>query len=628
MQQHSQLDLLRLPRFAPYFVTQLLGAFNDNVFKNALVALITFSTIASSGANSASLVNIAAALFILPFFLFSALAGQLADKYEKSFLIRRIKLVEIAIMVLGAVAFLLQSLPMLLFVLFLMGCQSTFFGPIKYGILPQHLKETELVGGNAMVEMGTFLSILLGTIVGTQLATIEGVSGLLTISCAILIIATVGYWMSLKIPAASATDPNLVVDYNPFRETLRLIRYTKKNRIIFQSILGISWFWGLGATYIAQFTVYARDVLGGNANVYTLLLALFSVGIACGSMLCERLSDHRVEIGLVPFGAAGLTLFGLDLVWATPDTVTQQGAGLLEFLSVGGNYRIAFDILMLGVFGGFYIVPLYALIQQTSKIDKLSRAIACNNVLNAVFMVAAALLALLLLSLGLSIPGIFLVAALLNAIVAIYIFTLVPEFLMRFLTWILIHTIYRVKKTGLENIPDEGAVILAANHVSFVDPMIIGGCVRRPVRFVMYYKIYKIPLLNFVFRTARAIPIAGRSEDQEMFNRAFVEMEEAINSGDVLCIFPEGQITATGDFNQFRPGIERILGKAPAPVIPVALQGLWGSMFSRKGGPAFFKLPRKLFARIGLVMGEPIPASEVSAEKLEKIVLEMRGDDR
>jgi len=626
----SQFALLRKGRFLPYFITQFLGAFNDNVYKNALISMIAFIGVNSMAQSdvedsSATLINIAAGVFILPFFLFSALSGQIADKYEKSLLIRRIKLAEVAMMCFAAVAFYLQNVVFLIAVLFLLGAQSTFFGPIKYGILPQHLKPTELVGGNGIVEMGTFLAILLGTIVGTQLITLPGTMGAIAVSALIILVALVGYFASCRIPVALATDPDLKINFNPVTETWRLIKYTKKNRVIFQSILGISWFWMLGAIYLAQFPVFARDVLGGTASVVSLLLAFFSIGIGIGSALCERLSDHRVEIGLVPFGAIGITLFGIDLYAATPLVPLGQDLGAIAFMQYGQSWRILLDIFAIGLFGGLYIVPLYALIQQVSKPDRLSRAIACNNILNALFMVGSALLALLLFALGFSIAQLFLVAALLNALVALYIFTLVPEFLMRFLTWILIHTIYRVEKSGLQQIPDAGAVILACNHISFVDPMIIGGCVRRPVRFVMYYKIYRIPLLHFVFKTAKAIPIAGRNEDEEMFNRAFVEMEEAVRNGDVLCIFPEGQISSTGEFNPFRPGLIRLLDAQPAPVIPVALQGLWGSMFSRKDGPAFFKLPRKLFSRIGLVVGEPIPAEKVRIDELQQIVLELRG---
>lgn len=630
MEHHSQFDLLKKRRFGPYFVTQLLGAFNDNVYKNSLVALLAFAPALVSGGDASKstlLINIAAGLFILPFFLFSALAGQIADKYEKSMLIRRIKIAEIGIMICGSVALLTGNLNWLLGILFLMGTQSTFFGPIKFGILPQHLEPKELVGGNGLVEMGTFLAILFGTIIGTQLIIKAPGGSVLPTVVVILLVATAGFWISRSIPRAEPNDPDLKVRFNPVSETIKLVSYTRKHRVIFQTILGISWFWFLGATYLAQFPVYARDVLGGSGDVFTLLLALFSIGIGIGSALCERLSHGQVEIGLVPFGSIGLTLAGLDLFFATPTTPLGQDLGVAAFVMAPGTFRIIFDVLIIGLFGGFFIVPLYALVQKLSRPDRLARAIACNNVMNALFMVCSAVLVIVLFKLvGLSIKQLFLLLAIMNALVAIYLFRLVPEFLMRFLIWMLIHTCYRVKSVGLHNIPKEGAAILAVNHVSFVDALIVGGCVRRPVRFVMYHKIFKIPVLNFIFKTARAIPIAGAKEDKAMYDRAFEEMQAAVNAGDLLCIFPEGEITRDGEMNRFRPGIERLLEVTPAPVIPVALRGLWGSLFSRKGGKAMMKLPRRLFARIDIVAGESIPAASAKAEFIQQKVLELRGD--
>ncbi|MGQ7846563.1 MFS transporter [Granulosicoccus sp. 3-233] len=622
----SQLALLRQRRFAPYFVTQLLGAFNDNVYKNALIALIAFDVIVSDNSDDGLLINLAAGLFILPFFLFSALSGQIADKYEKASLIRYIKLAEIVIMLCGVVALLLQSMPLMMAVLFLMGTQSAFFGPVKYGILPQHLHESELTAGNGLVELGTFLAILAGTIAGTRL--MSSADGVVSVSVVLLLVAIGGYLASRRIPSAPASAPGLRVHFNPLTETVRLIRHTAGQRVIFQSILAISWFWLLGASYLAQFPVYARDVLGGTVDVFTALLATFSIGIASGSVLCERLSHGRVEIGLVPFGAMGLTLFGLDLVFASPAAPLGTDLSLTGFLLADGAWRVLLDIFMIGLFGGFYIVPLYALIQKTSAAETLSRAIACNNILNALFMVLSAVFALLLLAAGASIAQLFLALAIINALVALYIFRQVPEFFMRFLIWLLIHTLYRVRKQGLDNIPDSGAAIVVANHVSFVDALILGGCIRRPVRFVMYYRIYNLPIMNFIFRTARAIPIAGRGEDPALYEAAFEQMNEALEAGDVLCIFPEGQITADGEMNEFRPGILRVLQQCPVPVVPVALQGLWGSLFSRKNGPAFFKRPRRLFARIGLNAGRPLAAEAVTLEELWEHVHNLRGSRR
>jgi len=624
----SQFSLLRQRRFAPFFLTQLLGAFNDNVYKNALVALIAFAAIRSTTMNDGLLINLSAGLFILPFFLFSALCGQIADKYEKSALIRRVKLAEIAIMCCGVAAFYINSVPMLIGVLFLMGTQSAFFGPVKYGILPQHLDDTELTGGNGLVELGTFLAILLGTIAGTQLIAKANEGSVLPVSIVLLLVAVAGYFASRSIPLSPANDPSLEIRFNPLTETYKLVRDTAGHRVIFQSILAISWFWFIGATYLAQFPVYARDVLGGGVDVYTLLLGSFSVGIALGSVLCERLSHGRVEIGLVPFGAIGITLFGLDLVFATPTSVMGTDLGTIAFIIADGAWRVLLDIFMIGLFGGFYIVPLYALIQQRSAPERLSRAIACNNIMNALLMVLSAVVVLVLLAVGANVTQLFLATALMNAVVALYIFRQVPEFFMRFLVWLLIHTAYRLRETGMHNIPKEGAAIVVANHVSFVDALILGGSIKRPVRFVMYHKIYRLPVLNFIFRTAQAIPIAGQREDKALYDQAFKQMNAAIDAGDLLCIFPEGEITRDGDMNPFKPGILRVLEDRPVPVVPIALQGLWGSLYSKKGGGAFFKLPRRLFARIGVVVGEPISPDAIELEALQGIVLSLRGERR
>ena len=631
--------MLKLRRFLPFFSTQLLGAFNDNVYKNALVALIAFAAARAGSMDDALLINLSAGVFILPFFLFSAFCGQLADKVEKSRLIRQIKLAEIGVMTCGVIALWMGNMPMMIGVLFLMGTQSAFFGPVKYAILPQHLDEAELTGGNGMVELGTFMAILFGTVAGTQLIAKAPEGSVLPVSIVLISVAVAGYLCSREIPEAPAGDPGIRLSFNPFKQTIMLVRDTARHRIIFQSILAISWFWFMGATYLAQFPVYARDVLGGSVDVFTLLLATFSIGIAAGSILCERLSHGRVEIGLVPFGAIGLTVFGLDLVFATPSVPLGQLAGaalqgstpvaaleVMGFLKAAGAWRILLDIFFIGMFGGFYIVPLYALIQKTSARERLSRAIACNNIMNAFFMVLSAVAALILISAGLSIVQLFLCMALANALVALYIFRQVPEFFMRFLIWLLIHSLYRVEKTGLERIPEQGAAIITPNHVSFVDALILSGCIKRPVRFVMYYKIYRLPILNFVFRTAGAIAIAGRQEDRAMYDSAFRQIHEALQAGELVCLFPEGQITHDGQMNTFRPGLLRVLESSPVPVVPVALQGLWGSLFSRKGGRAFFKLPRRMFAKIGLNVGMPLAPDSVRLDDLQARVSELRAN--
>ncbi|MCH8228047.1 MAG: MFS transporter [Proteobacteria bacterium] len=610
----------------PFFITQGLGAFNDNIFKNALAALLVFKGSQIAGLNTNQVVNLSAMVFILPFFLFSALFGQFADKFEKSIQIRRIKLFEIVIMLLATLAFWINSLPLLLFVLFLLGLQSTIFGPIKYGILPQVLAREELIGGNALIEMGTFVAILAGTIAGPQLAGIEaGWPYWVSASC--LLVAVAGYRFSVNIPVAEAMSPGLKINWNIFTETVRNLKFLNENRTVLNSVLGISWFWFFGAIFLVQIPAYSQNVLGGDENLMSTLLALFIMGISMGSLLCERLSGKQVEIGLVPFGAIGLTLFGLDLYFASPASPGID-VSALDFLANSANWRISADLLLIGIFGGFYIVPLYALVQQRASPEHRSRVIAGLNILNALFMVTAAVMAMLMLGpAGFSIPELFLMTAILNAVVAIYIFTVVPEFLMRFLVWMLIHTIYRVSVKGIDNIPAEGPVIVASNHVSFADPLIIGGIIRRPVNFVMYYKIFRIPVLNFIFRTGKAIPIASRAEHPEILDQAYRRIHQVLDCGDVLGIFPEGGITYDGNIQPFKSGIDKIIGEKPVAVVPVALCHLWGSLFSRRD-PLLKRRPYKLWAKIELRIGTPIPPQEVTAARLQEEVQRLRGDDR
>jgi len=626
MSHPSQYQLLRQRRFLPFFLTQFLGAFNDNVYKNALVILVAFHAASLSSLDPNTLSNLAQALFILPFLLFSATAGQIADKLEKSLLIRWVKLAEIAIMVLGAMGLYWRSLPLLMTALFLMGLHSTVFGPVKYAYLPQHLAQEEIVGGNGLVEMGTFLAILLGTVLGGYL--IAGGSAA-PVAATVVALAALGYLASRWVPHSPAAAPDLAINWNPFSETWRILQFMRRDRAVFLSVLGISWYWFLGALYLSQFPVYTKDVLFGTEEVVTVLLAVFSVGIGIGSLLCERLSGRRIEIGLVPFGSIGLTLFGIDFYFASTGLATHAPAGAADFLREPAHWRILADLAFIGIFGGFYVVPLYTLIQTRSEANHRSRVIAGNNVLNALFVVAAAVLAIALLDLGLSIPQLFLAAAVLNAAVAIYIYTLVPEFLMRFLIWLLVHTVYRLEKSGLGHIPETGPAVLVCNHVSYVDGLVIAAACPRPVRFVMDHRIFKIPVLNFIFRTGRAIPIAPAREDPEALERAYDQIAKALEDGDVIGLFPEGTITHDGQLNPFKPGVKKIVDRTPVPVVPLALRGLWGSFFSRHGGPAMTRwgrILRRIFSRISLVAAPPVPPHEMTPEGLHATVLQLRGD--
>jgi len=624
MSQASQFSLLGKRRFLPFFITQSLGAFNDNLFKQSLILAILYK-LAIEGDRSIW-INLCALLFILPFFLFSALAGQFGEKYAKDALIRLIKLAEIGIMAVGALGFLTNHLGLMLLALFAMGTHSALFGPVKYSILPQALHEQELVGGNGLVEMGTFLAILAGTI-GAGIM-MSSTSYAPVVACAVVAVAVLGYLSSRWIPRAVAASPQMKLDWNIFTQSWATLRLgLGQTPAVSRSIVGNSWFWFVGAIYLTQIPAYAKDWLHGDETVVTLVLTLFSVGIALGSLLCERLSGHKVEIGLVPFGSFGLTLFGLLWWWHSGDVpAAATPHDWLALLGMTEAWWILLAIVGLGIFGGFYIVPLYALIQSRTAVQERSRVIAANNILNALFMVVSAIVTIVLLSLAeLSIPQLFLVVSLLNIGVNAYIFRIVPEFTMRFMIWLLSHSMYRVKHRDLQLIPDEGAALLVCNHVSFVDALLIGGAVRRPIRFVMYYKIYRLPVLNFIFRTAGAIPIAGRNEDARTYEQAFKQIAAYLAAGELVCIFPEGKLTTDGEIDEFKGGLSRIIEQTPVPVIPLALQGLWGSFFSRDPAKGFF---RRLWSRVTLVAGDAVPVEAAQPAVLRERVSQLRGDLR
>ncbi len=624
----NQFALLRERRFAPFFITQFMGALNDNVFRNGLVILITFQGVRIFDLGAEELANVSAALFILPFFLFSALAGQLADKYEKSTLMRHIKLLEVALMILAAIAFMTASYSILLLVLFLMGCQSTLFGPVKYAILPQQLATEELIGGNGLVESGTYVAIILGLIIGGITVSMNGnnpyLIGLCLVSFAIL-----GYLASRQIPVSKAVDPELRINWNAWKETWHIVAFARERRSVFLAILGISWFWAFGSAMTIQMAGYTLHVLNGNETITTALLVSFAVGVGVGSLLCERLSGHRIEPGLVPFGALGLSWFTLDLFFAHSVEYADAIHSISELLQRDGSWRILIDLTLIGVFAGFYSVPLYAMIQERTEKEHLSRVIAANNIINSLFMVIGAIFCFSVLAAGFTIPELFVMLAIINTGVAIYIFLLAPEFLMRFIIWILVSLLYRIKTRGLENIPTEGPALLVCNHVSFVDALIIGGSVRRPVRFVMYYKIFAVPLLHFIFKSGKAIPIASAKEEPQLLQDALDQIEAELRAGNLVCVFPEGAITRDGEIHQFRRGVENMVERFPVPVVPMSLSGLWGSWFSRHPNTGAIRgFPRRLWAKVFLSASEPIPPAEVDCEDLQLLVRTLRGNQR
>ena len=617
----SQFQLLTQRRFAPFFASQALGAFNDNLLKNALVILATYQTAKYSTLEPALLTNLAGGLFILPYLLFSGWAGQIGEKFDKALLIRWVKLAEIFIMMIAGIGFAQGSLALLLGALFLMGCHSTIFAPAKYGLLPQILRSEELIGGNALVEMGTFVAVLLGTLAAGELARRAQVTPLVL---ALLIVAIFGLLVSLAIPRLPAAAPALRIDWNPWTSSIANINAARRQRSVFLSVMGISWFWFYGALVLAQLPLYARSVLNADEQVLSLMLLMFSVGVGTGSLLCERLSGRRVEIGLVPFGSIGLTVFAIDLYFATPLLPALAELGPRAFLAEPGSWRILMDLGLLGAFGGLFIVPLYAFVQRESRPDEVSRVIAANNIINALFMVVAALTGAVALHFGMTVPEVILMTGAMNAVVAIYIYSLVPEFLLRFLAWIIVHLMYRVRAQNVGRLPAEGPALLICNHVSFVDAIVISALAPRPVRFIMDSGIFRIPVLSAIFRGMKAVPIASQKAEPQTYERAFETVSRELAAGHLVCIFPEGKLTTNGEIDAFRPGMLRVLANNPVPVVPMALSNLWPSMFSRRRQKLWQKWPRRLWARVTLAVGEPMPADEATLELARTRVAALR----
>ena len=627
----NQFSLLRQRRFAPFFWTQFSGAANDNLFKFAFTVMVTYQ-LNVHWLPPAMAGLVIGALFILPFLLFSATSGQLTDKFEKTRVMRFVKNLEVVIMLVAAAGFMSGkssvTVPVLLGCTFMMGLHSTLFGPVKFAYLPQALNERELTGGNGMVEMGTFVAILLGNVVGGLIVAIPGV-GPDYVAMACVLLALLGRVAAQFIPLAPATDPDLKINWNPLTETWRNLKLASAHAVVFRSMLGISWMWFFGAVFLSQFPSFAKEVMHGDEQVASLLLVVFSVGIATGSLLCEMLSKRHVEIGLVPLGALGMSVFAVDLYFSSRSLAPSAVMGLAVFVSQPAHWRVMLDLALLSLFAGLYSVPMYALIQLRSQSTHRARIIAANNILNALFMIVSAVLAGALLASGFTIPQIFLFVGLANAVVAFYIFMLVPEYLLRFVAFMVSRCIYRFRISGEDSLPTRGAAVLVCNHVSFIDPVLLMAASPRPIYFLMDHRIFNKPVLGWFFRLAKAIPVAPRNEDEAAYEAAFEAASKILRDGDLLLIFPEGQITRDGGLQAFRGGIMKILENArrdaiTVPVIPMALSHLWGSFFSRMGGAAMTRpFRRGLFNRVSLRVGPALPAAGVQPEVLRARVGEL-----
>jgi len=588
----SPLQLFTTRRFLPLFATQFLGAFNDNFLKIAVVTLGIYQLKQDIGVDLGAA---ASALFIIPFFLFSATAGQLADKLSKNRMIAVIKAVEILIMCLAGLGFHTQNLSLLLGAIFMMGVHSAFFGPLKYSILPRHLKSDELMGGNAIIESATFLAILLGTLLGGAL--ILRSFGIPVTSVVLVMVAAAGFTASLWIPKAEALDPNLKVDFNPLRQTYRLVKEAMSQRDLFLIILGISWFWLIGVVFLSLAPSYVMDLLGGNADVMTLILVVFSVGIGIGSFLSSKLLGNTPSATYAPLAAVGVTLFAVDLWFASP-TQLLVSAGTLtipEFLSHLSSWRILADFTLIAIFGGLFVVPLYALMQLHGEASKLSRIIAANNIVNAVFMVAGTMGSIVLMSLGMTIPHVFLVVAILNAGIAVWVCKLLPDALLKSIFAAILKIFYKVRIEGIENLPRDERVIIVVNHVSFLDGMLLAAFLPGRLTFAVNTGIAKRwwAKIGLILVDAVSLdptrPLAAKT------------LTRAVEAGRHVVIFPEGRITVTGALMKVYEGPGMIADKTGATLVPIRIDGAQYSFFSRLKG----KVKQRWFPKISLTILSP-----------------------
>jgi acyl-[acyl-carrier-protein]-phospholipid O-acyltransferase/long-chain-fatty-acid--[acyl-carrier-protein] ligase len=611
MAGHSQFALLKTRRFLPLFVTQAMSAFNDNVFRFALSILF----ITTLGTEQGGVLNtISAALFILPFFLFSAFAGQLSDKFDKAFVARRVRFAEIFIVALSAYSLFSGHVHLQQFCVFLAGCQAAFFGPIKYGILPQHLTKDELLGGNGMVEMATFIAILLGTIFGSIVINTEG--GHMWVAAVMVGIGIVSYFTALQIPAAPSAQPDLKLNWNIFGETWNVIRMAARKPDVFNAILGISWFWFLGVVFVTQIPLFTFQSLHGTERSASLIFALFSIGIAVGSVFCNRLLGGKVSVRFVPIVALLMSLFMVELYFAagsaeralsaaiasgsvTTET-TPSGArlmGLFAMLNHWQSWRVLFDLAAIACLAGLYVVPLFATMQARTAYYLRARIVGANNIVNAIFMIVATVLSGVLLAAGFTARGLFLSLGLANLLAAIYVIRLLPHEALAGFVRALFRLLYRVEVRGIENVTARGRrALIVANHTSFLDGPLLSAFLPERAGFAINTQMAKRWWVKPAFSLFDLCPI---DPGNPLALRGLVDM---LKKGRRVVIFPEGRITVTGGLMKIYEGPAAVAQMARGHLVPVRIDGAHLTPFSRLAG----KLPVVWFPKITITFLPPV----------------------
>lgn len=589
--------------FQPYFWTQALGAVNDNIFKNIVTLLFVYQGLSVSGLSSATMANLCAALFILPYVLFSGYAGVLAQRFDEAVVIRWSKAFELAVMGAAAVGFFIGSPALLLLSVFLMGSQSTFYGPVKYSYLPSRLNKDDLTKANAWVEASTFLSILIGTIAAGVL--VHGFGGAGVYSSVILAISALGVWCAWRVPSKEKA-PDKVKWVSPVESIRDMHRVAKRTSSVFQSILGVSAFWLIGSIVLANLPSIAKDSFGLSPAGLTWFLALFAIGVGAGSLLADKFSGRRLEIGLVPLASLGMAI-SLFQAW--------ESVGEMNVYSFG------VWLTFVGLFGGLYGVPLYALIQTRTAEAEVGKVISYLNFQNALFMVVGAGLCALLLATGIQVEATLLAALAVNVLTCAIIFKKIPEFGFRLAVLVIARIFYRIRSINHEVIPEDGACLLVGNHVTWIDAFILSASCRRPPVYVMWWKLMTIPVLGwFLVNVCKAVPIAGRNEKPEIYEKAFKTITQALKDGRLCMIFPEGALTWDGEMAEFKAGVFKILEQQPCPLYAFGMSGAWGTFFSRKHLSLWSKTKAVAWRPEITVNFEKVPEGVSSPEELRGFV--------
>lgn len=601
--ESNQSYLFKERRFLPLFITQYAGCFNDNLIKNALVILVTYRLADKLTLPLAQMILMANAVFVIPYLVFSGIAGQLADKYERSKVIVCVKGAEILIAALAMYGFHNESIFIMYGAVCLMGVHSTFFGPVKYSILPDHLSKEELLSANGYIEAATFIGILLGTLLGGLYTTWESV-----VMIVILATAVAGFVSALYIPPSNNSIPDLKLNYNLWQESIDIIKHAASKKTVFLCTLGISWFWFIGAAFLSEIPMLSKEIFCANEYVANLFLAIFSIGVGIGSFWCSRIFENEVTARYVPVAAVGISVFAIDLYFAcgtlAPSTCNGELYGLWDFLSSINNLRILFDLFFISAISGIYVVPLYAVMQYFSAPNYRSRIIAANNIINAIFMIASSLMLSFLFSMNLSVPTVILIISIINIIVAIYIAKMVPETtlfpqpLVMAIGRFLLKKIYRVEVKGLENFKNAGPkALIISNHISYIDPPIIASFLSDKIVFAVDTVFAeKWWMKHFIMKICRAYPV---DRNKPMAMKSLIN---ELRRGKKVAIFPEGRLSETGSIMKIYDGPGLIADKAGAVLLPVRVDGMEHTCFSKMKN-----IPRlRFFPKVTLTVLPPV----------------------